>query len=356
MLHFLSKQKKTNKMEKTKLFSLSQLFFHFERGKIHSAEMLPAGNSHFYVGAKRKDNGVMKICGYNESLISEGNCMVFICNGEGSVGYCNYMDRDFYASGDLILAYGDFLNKYTALYIATLLDLERPKYSFGRKYGKYVKSTTIPIPVNEKQEPDWEGIEKYIKYDIVPRLPQMAKDVWNGCFCRTPIIVTKTSLQDRKWEWFEFGKIIDKPTKGMAYNFNTLTECPSHQNNSLRYITRTDTNNGCKCFVANEDFLGLEDGNAITIGDTTASIFYQDRPFICGDHIVVIRAGWLNKYTAAFVTTLLCKEKYRYNYGRSLKIDKINSTRIMLPVDNLGNPDWQFMEDYIKSLPYSANL
>ena len=34
----------------------------------------------------------------------------------------------------------------------------------------------------------------------------------------------------------------------------------------------------------------------------------------------------------------------------------MNETIIMLPVDDKNNPDWKFMEDYIKSLPYSSNL
>ena len=34
----------------------------------------------------------------------------------------------------------------------------------------------------------------------------------------------------------------------------------------------------------------------------------------------------------------------------------MNETIIMLPVDYNDNPDWQFMENYIKSLPYSNNL
>ena len=340
----------------TKKFSMTQLFSHFERGKIHSAEMLPDGDGWFYVGAKKKGNGVMKSCGYNETLLTKGNCMVFICNGEGSVGYCNYMDRDFYASGDLIVAYGDFLNKYTALYVATLLDLERPKYSFGRKYGKYVKNTTIPLPINSRGLPDWEKIETYVKDEIIPNLPEKARDVWNECFIKEPLITERIKLHDRQWKWFVFGEIIDKPTKAVAYNFNTLSECDVHNNNALRYVTRTDINNGCKCFVMDEGFSGMEEGNAITIGDTTASIYYQETPFLCGDHIVVIRAEWLNKYTGAFVVTLLCREKYRYNYGRSLKVEKINSTRIKLPINSSGNPDWKFIEDYIKSLPYSSNI
>ena len=31
-------------------------------------------------------------------------------------------------------------------------------------------------------------------------------------------------------------------------------------------------------------------------------------------------------------------------------------TRIKLPVTPSGEPDWQFMEDYIKSLPFSRNI
>jgi hypothetical protein len=345
-------------MNNIKYFYLEDIFTKFERGKIHSKDDLPEGNSYFYVGAKKKNNGVMYLCGYDENLISKGNCLVFICNGEGSVGYCNYMDRDFFASGDLVLAYSNDLNKYTALYLATILDLERPKYSFGRKYGKYVKKTLIPLPVNQNNEPDWKKIESFVKDKIIPQLPLKSKDVWNKRFKRSPINKEKISLNEREWNWFEFGSLIDTPTKGVAYNFNVLTECYSTDEGAIQYITRTDTNNGCKCFVKNEEFKGIEKGNAITIGDTTASIYYHADDFICGDHIVIIRAKWLNKYTASFVLTLLCKEKFRYNYGRSLKIDKIKTTRIKLPckIDANDNPDWQFMEDYIKSLPYSANI
>ena len=31
-------------------------------------------------------------------------------------------------------------------------------------------------------------------------------------------------------------------------------------------------------------------------------------------------------------------------------------TKIKLPVTAEGKPDWQFMEDYIKSLPFSKNI
>ena len=133
------------------------------RGKVHSKDDLPDGSGFFYVGAKKRDNGIMYRCGYDETLISKGNCIAFICNGQGSVGYSNYIDTDFMASGDLALGYNDKLNKYNALFLITIFDRERFKYSFGRKWGKYLANTEVLLPVQNNGEPDWQYMENYIK-------------------------------------------------------------------------------------------------------------------------------------------------------------------------------------------------
>ena len=106
----------------------------------------------------------------------------------------------------------------------------------------------------------------------------------------------------------------------------------------------------------NSNLDGIEDGNAIIIGDTTATIFYQKDEFIAGDHIIVCRANWINVYTALFIKTILEKERYMYNYGRAFKLDLVNGTVVRLPIDNNNNPDWKFIEEYIKQLPYADNL
>ena len=123
----------------------------------------------------------------------------------------------------------------------------------------------------------------------------------------------------------------------------------------VNFITRTEENNGCDCYVKDDTSQGKEKGNAIIIGDTTSSCFFQKESFYAGDHIVVCRAKWINKYTALFIKTLLERERYRYSYGRAFKMDLIKSTIINLPSKN-GNPGWQFMENYIKSLPYGDRI
>ena len=133
------------------------------RGKVHSKDALLEGDDYFYVGAKKRNNGIMYRCGYCKEQISKGNCIVFICNGQGSVGYTNYMDVDFMASGDVALGYNENLNRYNAQFLVTLFDKERFKYSFGRKWGKYLADTKIPLPVTEDNAPDWKYMENYIK-------------------------------------------------------------------------------------------------------------------------------------------------------------------------------------------------
>lgn len=83
------------------------------------------------------------------------------------------------------------------------------------------------------------------------------------------------------------------------------------------------------------------------------------KPFACAHHInpVYLKNGSFNSFIEIFLCALIELEKYRYSTcGREWRLDRMPNSEIRLPVDEQGNPDWQFMEDYIKSLPYSKNL
>jgi hypothetical protein len=42
----------------------------------------------------------------------------------------------------------------------------------------------------------------------------------------------------------------------------------------------------------------------------------------------------------------------KYSYGRQVRIHRLDNEKIFIPSKN-GKPDFEFMENYIKSLPYS---
>lgn len=46
----------------------------------------------------------------------------------------------------------------------------------------------------------------------------------------------------------------------------------------------------------------------------------------------------------------------KHPLGRAYTLANIKRTQIRLPTSKDGFPYWEFMENYIKSLPYSANI
>ena len=164
---------------KWRSFVTERLFPVMKNGKANQ-QLLSEGDNCFYVGAKRDGNGVMLHCAKDQSLMTKGNCIIFICNGEGSVGYANYMDADFIGTTDIVAGYNDDLNPYIGLFLATVYSLERPKYSFGRKWKTHLKQTVVLLPVKHNSDgsvfldkthkysddgfvPDWQFMENYIK-------------------------------------------------------------------------------------------------------------------------------------------------------------------------------------------------
>lgn len=164
-------------------------------------------------------------------------------------------------------------------------------------------------------------------------------------------------LNDRKWKTFVVNEIIKEENIYNGKSYNNADLINSDSEDYVLYITRTEQNNGVSMCAQVTDYDGLEKAGAITIGDTTATIFFQEHDFITGPHIIVVRADWLNIYTATFIISLLNMEKYRYPvFGRAFTKDLIKTTKLYLPVNEKDEPDYKFMEEYIKSLPFSNKI
>ena len=165
----------------------------------------------------------------------------------------------------------------------------------------------------------------------------------------------KTCKTKKEWKTFKFGETVDDIHNGKSYNAGDLVV--SNTDDYVAYVTRTDNNNGISLYAQTLEYDGLEEAGALTIGDTTATTFYQDHCFITGPHIVVVRASWLNVYTAMFIIALLDMEKYRYPvFGRAFTKDLIAETEIPLPVNDNGDPDFEYMEEYIRGCAFSCNI
>lgn len=341
-----------------KPFITSRLFPVMENGKANQ-QMLDDGNECFYVGAKRDDNGVMIHCQRDESLITKGNCIVFICNGQGSVGFANYMDVDFIGTTDIVAGYNEHLNEFTGTFLATVYSQERPKYSFGRKWKTHLRETEVKLPIQHNSDgstrfdishrysdegyiPDWQFMEDYIK--SLHHKPLTTKNK----------VGQVPELNVTEWREFRVGDFFDiHPTK--AIDGVSADDCVGF---GVPLIVNSAENNGVAGLC---DLLPTEDGGIITFSDTTDgnTFFYQPIPFIGFAHVQGMypkTRTWTESELLFFCTMLMFDARGRYNYGRKMRRDTIAEVMLKLPADADGNPDWKFMKEYIKALPYGDRL
>ena len=74
-------------------------------------------------------------------------------------------------------------------------------------------------------------------------------------------------------------------------------------------------------------------------------------------NVLYAKDWWvMNKYNALFIVTVIKANKYRFSYGRKWTLEKMRDTIIKLPSRRDGMPDFGYMEEYIRALPYSDRI
>ena len=148
-----------------KNFLLRDLFPKLVAGKskgLNHIEKLDDGIS--YLGATNQNNGVLCFVNRDKNTIQKGNCIAFIRNGEGSMGYSVYKVEDFIATSDMTLGYNKHLNRYTGTFITTIADRVRGKYNFGyKRSATRLSKEIITLPVDNNGSPDWAYMENYMR-------------------------------------------------------------------------------------------------------------------------------------------------------------------------------------------------
>lgn len=157
-------------------------------------------------------------------------------------------------------------------------------------------------------------------------------------------------LFSMEWDAFQIDNIFTVE-RGKISNISDLEEgnCP--------IVTAYGENQGVALF-ADEEAKYKQCLTASMNGSKTGYVAYHDYGFNanadCG--ILVPKNEKLNVYTGLFFATIMKEFSFKYIYGRKLTKTRLENEVIMLPIDEEGNINFEFMENYIKSLPYSDRI
>ena len=170
------------------------------------------------------------------------------------------------------------------------------------------------------------------------------------------------------WKEFVYSKIFD--VKKGFYNKRPEHTIPG----KVPFLGATERCNGVTEYYSIEDIeaasktgnnnnVGIEEkifgGNAlcVTNNGSVGCAFFQPIEFTCSHDVnpLYILNGVFDMYSAMFVATVIEMDKYRWDYGRKWRPERMVKSKILLPAklkDNEYVPDWEYMREYIKSLPY----
>ena len=165
----------------------------------------------------------------------------------------------------------------------------------------------------------------------------------------------KIILDTKKWKKYLFSEVFDIE-KGFYNN-----KPGQDEKEKIPFISASEYNNGVTDYV-NKSGTKIFPKNAITVvndGNSMASAFYQERDFTCSHSVNILRIKKefkkdITENIAMFLNTVIYRERDRFSYGRKWRIERMIKTPIKLPVKN-GQPDWQYMENYVKNIKNKIN-
>ncbi len=287
-----------------------------------------SGDKVCYVSRTRENNGRSAIVKRIANITPFEAGLITVAGSGNSVLESFIQPFPFYTGYHVfILTAKTQLSENEKLFYCYCIRQNQYKYSFGRQANKTLGKLLVPATV-----PKW-----------VDGLKSIDKPI------SKPILTKPLKIDTSNWSWFKYSDLFTIE-RGKGPRLKYLLETGQSP-----MITSTDQNNGWKGWT---DDPPKHIANVISVArnGSVGESFYQPKAFCSNEDVhIFIPKFELNAYVALFLTTLIRKEKYRYNYGRKWGIQRMNDTYIKLPAKK-NLPDFEFMENYIKSLPYSASI
>lgn len=307
---------------------VSDLFYIHSGSSLELNKLIKCKDGINFISRTSKNNGVSAMVRPINGIEPYVSGMITVAAG-GSVLSSFVQNKPFYTAYHVFCL--EPINDMTLiekLFYCMCIKSNQYKYSFGRQANKTLSKIKLPNKI-----PHW------VNEFQIPELSNMYKSKNNTS--------KNFDLCVNKWQYVKIVDLFDvKGTKTTPKN--KLLGKPLYS-----FITTKSINNGTEKFSE----IYTEFGCVLTIDSAViGTCFYQKNNFSASDHVEKLIPKFdMNVYIAMFLTTIINKEQYRYSYGRKSSQDRIKNSSIKLPCKN-NVPDWKYMENYVKSLPYSINL
>jgi len=127
----------------------------------------------------------------------------------------------------------------------------------------------------------------------------------------------------------------------------------NYDDGTVAFVASGNINNGVLKYLEPKQNESLDAGNCITVSPIDGSSFYQAEDFLgrggAGSSVILLYNPNLNRYNGHFIATVIRTVCRKYAYSDMANKDTIGAEKIKIPVDKKGDPDFLYMETYIKN-------
>lgn len=374
-------------MSNLKEFRLTDLFIPLLSKGDNQAKDLESGDIPL-VSAGSENNGYVKFIETGDGV---SEIFDFPCITADMFGKCFVQTESFYSVShgrvNILKPIFEEMDVDVLFYIAPILEKEFSlKYSYNRMLSlEKLTNTVIALPYIEDR-PDFAFMKNEIariskiaaeKSNNIIKIskgdPKTLRILSNIIDCDVfnkwaRITNRKMSLKQDEWKEFKIGKLFKTYTGGDLI-IGSVSE------GEIPVASHSSTNNSIKIYSS--EIVGrkiFNHNNTISLADRgTFFASIQKEDFYIGTRVKALEAKFqCSKPMLMFIVTIINNESYKFSYGRNCT-GSLDDLTIFLPVildgknkpviDNCSVfsedgyiPDFEFMEKYILSLPYSNRI
>lgn len=264
-----------------------------------------------------------------------------------------YQENDFigysHVQGMYPKKYQDKWSKYSMKFFEVVFK-NRAKtlgYNYVNKFTRELANKMIvQLPVDRNKEPDWKYMETFIK-NIETRTKTKQSELFK-------ILDTddKTSINIDNWKEFMIGDLFEvkRPSARSQSDY---------EKGPIPFIASGNFNNGITGYCTPKKNEILDKGNSITISPLDGSAFYQENDFLgrggAGSAIIILYNDNLNRLRGLFLASAIRHQLTKYSYNNQLSSKVIIKQKINLPATKNNEPDWDYMETYMKNIENKVN-
>lgn len=269
-----------------------------------------------------------------------------------------YMDKDFYAGQftKRIIPKWFSLNTSNANFFISLLNKLQPIFqnTLVRHFEKTFNETKISLPI-KNWEINFAFMEKFMRELESERLRELEAYLLATWLKDYELTTSEQQVlhdfEDGKFEWrnFQLGELFEVNSYKKRFDANKVFISEIWN----PYIVRTSLNNWLRWYI-NEKEEFLNDGNTISFGQDTATMFYQEKPYFTGDKIKILKSknkqNKFNKKNAQFFISTMTRSFSSFSWwNSSFSIKVISKQEIQLPTKD-NKPDYHTMETFISAI------